>query len=52
MDLQPFQAIDPCGYPGLQVTQTCDLGIAASLEVLGEQLIRHLETQLYKQASL
>jgi lipoyl(octanoyl) transferase len=26
MDLSPFAAIDPCGYPGLQVTQTMDLG--------------------------
>ena len=51
MDLQPFQAIDPCGYPGLHVTRTRDLGIAASLDVLGEQLIRHLATQLHKQAS-
>jgi lipoyl(octanoyl) transferase len=27
MDLAPFAAIDPCGYPGLRVTQTRDLGI-------------------------
>jgi len=27
MDLAPFAAIDPCGYPGLAVTQTRDLGI-------------------------
>ena len=27
MDLSPFSAIDPCGYPGLQVTQVKDLGI-------------------------
>lgn len=51
MDLQPFQAIDPCGYPGLAVTQTRNLGIAASPEVLGEQLIYHLETRLQKQVS-
>jgi lipoyl(octanoyl) transferase len=47
MDLQPFRAIDPCGYPGLEVTQTRDLGISASLEVLEEQLIRHLEMRLH-----
>ena len=29
MDLAPFLAIDPCGYPGLAVTQTRDLGIEA-----------------------
>ncbi|HWA37715.1 MAG TPA: lipoyl(octanoyl) transferase LipB [Burkholderiales bacterium] len=27
MDLSPFHAIDPCGYPGLRVTQLADLGI-------------------------
>ncbi len=27
MDLTPFQAINPCGYPGLAVTQTRALGI-------------------------
>src|SRR6185503_10112880 len=26
MDLAPFRAIDPCGYPGLAVTQTKSLG--------------------------
>lgn len=30
MDLSPFAAIDPCGYPGLQVTQTRDLGLLQS----------------------
>jgi len=38
MDLAPFNAIDPCGYPGLQVTQTRDLGIAGSREQLGASL--------------
>lgn len=42
MDLAPFHAIDPCGYPGLAVTQTRDLGIVASPEELGEQLARRL----------
>src|SRR5450830_1254205 len=31
MDLSPFSAIDPCGYTGLQVTQTCDLGLPIDL---------------------
>jgi lipoyl(octanoyl) transferase len=30
MDLTPFQDIDPCGYPGLEVTQLADLGISAN----------------------
>jgi lipoyl(octanoyl) transferase len=38
MDLTPFSAIDPCGYPGLQVTQTRDLGIKEGEEILGKNL--------------
>jgi lipoyl(octanoyl) transferase len=47
MDLTPFSAIDPCGYPGLPVTQTRDLGFSDSPVAMGEKLaaavIRHLE---------
>ena len=46
MDLSPFAAIDPCGYPGLAVTQTKDLGIDAGIGELGKYLVRHLKTQL------
>ena len=38
MDLTPFSAIDPCGSPGLRVTQTRDLGMEESKEVLGKKL--------------
>ena len=38
MDLAPFAAIDPCGYPGLRVTQTRDLGIQGSKAALGDKL--------------
>ena len=38
MDLAPFSAINPCGYPGLQVTQTRDLGIMDGMEALGRRL--------------
>jgi lipoyl(octanoyl) transferase len=38
MDLAPFSAIDPCGYPGLAVTQTSALGIAATAAELGTAL--------------
>jgi lipoyl(octanoyl) transferase len=48
MDLSPFQAIDPCGYPGLAVTQTRDLGIRAMPDELGGKLVRHLEKRLQK----
>ena len=47
MDLAPFSAIDPCGYPGLAVTQTRDLGLSDSPAAMGEKLaarvIHHLE---------
>jgi len=38
MDLAPFSAIDPCGYPGLRVTQTKTLGIDAGVGEMGEAL--------------
>ena len=38
MDLSPFRAIDPCGYPGLEVTQLRALGIDGSVESVGERL--------------
>ena len=38
MDLSPFQAIDPCGYPGLQVTQMKDLGFKESPQTVGSRL--------------
>jgi lipoyl(octanoyl) transferase len=42
MDLSPFHAIDPCGYPGLAVTQLKDLGVADTPQQAGEKLARHL----------
>jgi len=38
MDLSPFLAIDPCGYPGLPVTQTRDLGLPGTPAEIGERL--------------
>jgi lipoyl(octanoyl) transferase len=46
MDLSPFDAINPCGYPGLEVTQTRDLGIAEALDALSGKLVRHLLLRL------
>jgi len=47
IDLAPFAAIDPCGYPGLAVTRTRDLGMKEGTAELGEKLaslfIRSLE---------
>lgn len=42
MDLSPFALINPCGYPGMAVTQTRDLGMPESINSLGEMLARRL----------
>jgi lipoyl(octanoyl) transferase len=46
MDLAPFLDIDPCGYPGMRVTQLADLGVritpAEAGEDLAAQIMRHL----------
>ena len=39
MDLAPFSAIDPCGYPGLRVTQMRDLGFTDSPGAVAERLV-------------
>lgn len=39
MDLQPFRGINPCGYPGLEVTRLQDLGITAEPLEIGERLL-------------
>jgi lipoyl(octanoyl) transferase len=42
MDLSPFSDIDPCGYPGLSVTQLKDLGVDASFELVADKVTQHL----------
>jgi lipoyl(octanoyl) transferase len=42
MDLAPYSAIDPCGYPGLAVTQTSALGIRGNVDAMGEALARRI----------
>ena len=46
MDLSPFNAINPCGYAGMAVTQTRDLGVPLTPEQAGEALVAHLNRQL------
>lgn len=50
MDLEPFSRIDPCGYPGLQVTQLLNLVKSGSENVtlasIGPQLVSKLQQQL------
>jgi lipoyl(octanoyl) transferase len=43
MDLSPFNSIDPCGYPGLRVIQTRDLGAAVTPDALAESVMRNLD---------
>lgn len=50
MDLRPFAAINPCGYPGLAVTQTRDVGILDGIDTLGERLVRQVISQLGQSA--
>jgi lipoyl(octanoyl) transferase len=47
MDLAPFASINPCGYSGLRVTQTRDLGVSDGMEVLRSKLAKKLQTRLY-----
>lgn len=46
MDLEPFQRINPCGYRGLAVTQTADLGGPDHVDVVAPVLVRELTRQL------
>ena len=42
MDLSPFDAINPCGYAGLQVTQLRGHGVRDAIESVSEKLTQHL----------
>ncbi|NBQ69793.1 MAG: lipoyl(octanoyl) transferase LipB [Nitrosomonadaceae bacterium] len=46
MDLTPFSYINPCGYQGLQVTQTKNLGIPDSVDILSAKLAGQLQEKL------
>jgi len=46
MDLAPFAAIDPCGYPDLQVTQTRNLGFSETPSEQGDRLAKILVDRL------
>lgn len=40
MDLEPFQRINPCGYPGLQMVQVTDLLPNVDAQALRQQLLQ------------
>ncbi|OGI39699.1 MAG: octanoyltransferase [Candidatus Muproteobacteria bacterium RBG_16_64_10] len=46
MDLAPFAHIDPCGYPGLDVTQLVELGVKSGMESVRRQLLERLLDRL------
>ncbi len=46
MDLEPFSRINPCGYPGLAVTQLKDLGVGLSVEEVAHDWLPRLAAQL------
>ena len=46
MNLDPFADIDPCGYPGLAVTQLADFGRMRTVAQAGEELTPFLRAQL------
>jgi len=42
MDLQPFSRINPCGYPGLAVTDMASLGVATDVLNVADKLTARL----------
>jgi lipoyl(octanoyl) transferase len=46
MDLGPFADIDPCGYPGLAVTQLADCGLRRTVAEAGDELSAYLAARL------
>ncbi|MBL3588605.1 MAG: lipoyl(octanoyl) transferase LipB [gamma proteobacterium endosymbiont of Lamellibrachia anaximandri] len=46
MDLEPFSRINPCGHPGLTVTQLADLNGTTDIPTLGRDLAKHLASGL------
>lgn len=46
MDLAPFSRINPCGYPGMAVTDLHTLGVDESLEQVADKLLITLQQQM------
>ena len=46
MDLTPFNEIDPCGYVGLESTQTKNIGITKTPQQISEKLLKILTEEL------
>ena len=53
MDVSPFLLINPCGFPGLEITQLKDHGVSDSMPVISEKLIHSLCDHLnYKSSKI
>ena len=50
MDLAPYTDIDPCGYPGLPVTQIADLGVRLTPAQAGMALAEAISQELESRA--
>lgn len=50
MDPEPFTRIDPCGYPGLGITQLRDHGVHVTVADAGQQLLPYLTAHLVRPA--
>ncbi len=48
MDLGPFRRINPCGYPGLAVTQVADLGGPRDPRSVGDALATEIRGRLIR----
>lgn len=46
MDLSPFELINPCGYPGLVMTQVTDLADDCAMQNVSDRLLRILAQRL------
>jgi lipoyl(octanoyl) transferase len=46
MDLSPFLDIDPCGFPGLAVTQLADFGVRISVDDAAHELAPLLASEM------
>ena len=50
-DLEPFSAINPCGYEGLETIRMKDFGVTDDVSAVGERLLAHLLRLLPEQAA-
>ena len=59
LDLSPFRRIDPCGYPGLEVTQLADWGGSLTIRDAQEKFLpclleqfRYKEVVMYDESNI